>query len=88
MKIIKISAIWCPSCIIMTNVINKIKEKYCNLEFINYDYDTDEEIIKKYNIGEVLPVLIFLDNDDNEVTRLVGEKSKNEIENIIESMML
>ena len=27
MKVIKISAIWCPSCIIMTNVINKIKKE-------------------------------------------------------------
>lgn len=87
MKVIKISAIWCPSCIIMTNVINKIKEEYQNLEFVNYDYDNDEEFVKKYDVGEILPVLIFLDNTGNEVKRLIGEKSKKEIEEIIESMI-
>ena len=87
MKVVKISAIWCPSCIIMTNVINKIKTEYPNLEFINYDYDNDEEIVKKYNVGEILPVLIFLDNNENEVKRLIGEKSKKEIEEVIESMI-
>ena len=42
MKVLKFSAIWCPSCLIMNNVINKIKEEY-KLEIINYDYDMDEE---------------------------------------------
>ena len=87
MKVIKISAIWCPSCIIMTNVINKIKNDYPNLEFINYDFDNDEEIVKKYNIGEILPVLIFLDKDDNELGRSIGEKNKKELTQIIESMI-
>lgn len=87
MKVVKISAIWCPSCIIMTNVINKIKSEYPNLEFINYDYDNDEEIIKKYNVGEILPVLIFLDNNDKEIKRVIGEKSKKELEEVIEGLI-
>ena len=85
MKVLKFSAIWCPSCIIMTNVINKIKDEYPNLEFVNYDYDNDEELVKKYNIGEILPVLIFMDND-KEIKRVIGEKSKKELIDIIESV--
>ena len=87
MKVIKISAIWCPSCIIMTNVINKIKKEYQNIEFVNYDYDNDEEIVKKYNVGEILPVLIFMDDNDKELTRVIGEKSQKELVKVIESLM-
>ena len=86
MKILKFSAIWCPSCIIMNNTINKIIKNNSNLEIINYDYDMDEEEVKKYNIGDILPVLIFIDNDGKELTRLIGEKSEKEINRIIESM--
>ena len=71
MKLLKFSAIWCPSCLIMNNVINKIKEEY-KLEIINYDYDMDEEVKKKYNIGNVLPVLIFVDEKDQEIKRVIG----------------
>ena len=86
MKVLKFSAIWCPSCLIMNNVINKIKEEY-ELEIINYDYDMDEEIVKKYDIGNVLPVLIFVDEKDCEITRVIGEESKKELEKIIEDLM-
>ena len=86
MKVLKFSAIWCPSCLIMNNVINKIKEEY-KLEIINYDYDMDEEEVKKYDIGNVLPVLIFVDEKDQEIKRVIGEKSKKELEKIIEDLM-
>lgn len=86
MKVLKFSAIWCPSCLIMNNVINKIKEEY-KLEIINYDYDMDEEIVKKFDIGNVLPVLIFVDEKGHEIKRVIGEKSKKELEKIIEELM-
>ena len=49
-----------------------------NIEVINYDYDTDTDIVNKYNIGSVLPVYILIDND-REVGRLEGEHSKEEL---------
>ena len=79
MKIIKISAIWCSSCIIMKSRFNEIiKDK--NIELISLDYDMDD--IKKYNVGEILPVYIKMVND-KEVDRLIGEHSKKEIESFI-----
>ena len=45
----------------------------------SYDYDMDEDIIEKYNVGDKLPVLMILDENDKEVKRLVGEKTKEEI---------
>ena len=49
-----------------------------NVEVIDYDYDIDNEEIKKYNIGKVLPVIIVLDNN-KEIKRLVGEYSVKEL---------
>ena len=50
-----------------------------NVEVIDYDYDIDNEEIKKYNIGKVLPVIIVLDNN-KEIKRLVGEYSVKELD--------
>ena len=71
-KIIVISAVWCPSCLILKKNLKKIKENY-NVEIETYDYDFDEEVVKKYNVGEILPVIIC---DNN---KLIGEKTYEEI---------
>lgn len=77
MKIIKISALWCPACLITNKAIDKIKEEQ-NIEVENLDYDFDEDEVKKYNVGTTLPVLIFMDQD-KELLRLIGEKNYEEI---------
>lgn len=81
MKVIKISAMWCSSCIIMNNIFNKLKASYPTIEFLEYDYDMDEDIVKTYNPGEILPVIIF--EVEKEVERIKGEHSFKEIETII-----
>ena len=79
MKIVRISAIWCSSCIIMKSRLNEIlKDK--DIEVVDLDCDTDE--IEEYNVGDILPVIIKL-NDNKEIDRLVGEHSKKEIESFI-----
>lgn len=79
MKLIRISSMWCTSCIVTKKDWDEIKEKY---DYEEYDYDMDEELIKKYNVGNILPVIIVLDND-TEINRIIGEKSKKEIEKIL-----
>lgn len=41
--------------------------------------------MKKYNVGDVLPVFIFY-KDDEEVIRVVGEKSEEQLLKIIEEI--
>lgn len=77
MKLIKISAIWCPSCLIMEKVWSEIKDTYPDFEYISYDYDLDDES-DSYSPGNILPVIILL-KDDEEVKRFIGEKTKEEI---------
>ena len=77
MKLIKISAIWCPSCLIMEKVWKELQEELPNIEYVSYDYDLDDEV-DSYNPGDVLPIII-LENNKEELTRFIGEKTKNEI---------
>lgn len=78
MKIVIINAMWCPACINMHKVWTNIKNKYNDIEFINYDYDLDSEIVKDFSLGDILPVMVFIVND-KEVERLIGEKKEEEI---------
>ncbi len=78
MKIVKISAIWCGACLITNKSWNQLKKNY-SFDFLELDYDMDEEEVEKYNPGKVLPVFIFL-KDDKEIDRLVGEISYEELE--------
>ena len=80
MKLVVISAMWCGSCIKMKNILKDIlKDEELNIT--NYDIDFDEEV-KKYNVGDILPVIIF-EKDNKDIDRLVGEKKKEEILNLI-----
>lgn len=79
MKIIRITAIWCSSCIIMKSRFNDIiKDK--DIEVLDLDYDMDD--IDKYNIGDTLPVFIKI-KDNKEIDRLIGEHSKKALEEFV-----
>ena len=76
-KIVVVSAVWCPSCLILKKHLKKIKEEY-NLEIEMLDYDFDEEKVLELNVGDKLPVIISY-KDNVEVNRLIGEKTYDEI---------
>ena len=65
MKILKFNAIWCSGCLVMKKIMKEIEELYPNIEIESYDYDMDQEQVEKWNIGEIIPVLIFTDENDN-----------------------
>lgn len=79
MKILKFNAIWCSGCLVMKKTMKEIEELYPNIEIESYDYDIDTDEIEKWNIGEIIPVLVFVDENNNELGRLIGEKTKKEI---------
>lgn len=80
MKIIKVGAMWCPACIITNKYWKEIKSNYNDINFIDLDIDMDEDETKKYNIGKILPEIIIFDDKDNEIKRIIGEKTKEEME--------
>lgn len=84
MKVVKINAVWCSGCLIMNKRWNNILKNY-DIETVNLDFDIDEEEVQQYNVGDILPVFIFFKNGI-EVKRLVGEKTEEELINIIEEI--
>jgi len=86
MKILKFNAIWCSGCIVMKKIMKEIEEQYPNIKIESYDYDMDQEEVEKWNIGEIIPVLVFVDENNNEIGRLIGEKTKKEIIKEIERL--
>lgn len=80
-NIVVISAVWCPSCLILNKHLKKLKEEYdINITKLDYDFDDIEE----YNVGDKLPVIVLKDENDNEVKRLIGEKTYQEIVDFLE----
>ena len=78
MKIVKISAIWCGACLKTNKGWNQLNNNY-SFEGVELDYDIDEEEVLSYQPGNVLPIFVFL-KDNQEVGRLVGEVSYQELE--------
>ena len=76
-----ISAVWCPSCLILKKQLKKLKEEF-NLEYKMLDYDLDEDEVKGYNVGDKLPVIVCNDK------RLIGEKSYEEIVSFLKECSL
>lgn len=79
MKLVKISAMWCMSCIVMNNLLDNVLSKYKVLfDIENLDYDVDFTLVSKYNVSNVLPVYILMDSS-GEIDRLVGEVSESQL---------
>lgn len=66
----------------MEPIIEELKNKY-NLNIIKYDSEDNDFEFDKYKITDKIPVLILIDDLDNEIGRLTGEKNKKEIEEFI-----
>ena len=80
MQVIRITALWCPSCLIMKKIWKTYES--ASIEFIDYDYDLNEEQVQPYNPGKILPVLIKIVNG-KEIDRLIGEKTEAEIKEFL-----
>ena len=83
MKIIKIGAVWCPGCLVMKRVWNDLKAKYPIIDFEELDYDMDNDLVKSYNSGMILPVHIFFDDKGNELERVIGEVKEEKLIELI-----
>lgn len=85
MHIVRISAVWCSSCIVTYSDFLKFKEEHAELPFLELDYDRDA--IQKYHVTNILPVIIF-EKNGREVARIEGEYKKKNLEAIYEKVAL
>lgn len=84
MKVLKFGAVWCPGCLVMKPRWREIEAENPWLETRYFEYDDAKEMVDKWKVGKNLPVFIFLDQNDQEITRLTGEPSKVELLKIID----
>jgi thiol-disulfide isomerase/thioredoxin len=85
MKIMDFGALWCPGCLIMRPRLEEIKKLYPNVEIIEYDYDENEDLVNTWQVGNILPVFVFITND-KEIKRLKGEISVKDFIKAIEEV--
>lgn len=83
MKVLKFGAVWCSGCLVMKPRFKEIEEENPWLQTEYYDFDQDKEAVEKYNITNILPVFVFLNNKDEEFLRLEGEVDKSKLIEII-----
>ena len=75
---------YCSSCASQMKVLNKAKDDFQNIVYLNFDV-RDKEISKLLNVQYQTTLLIFKKN--KEIYRSVGETSKSEIYRAIEKSL-
>ena len=82
-RMLEIGSVGCRSCASMVPVMEALERDYAgklSVEF--YDIQSDTSLISRYNITS-MPTHIFLDADGNEVARLEGCITMEEIEPVL-----
>ena len=75
---------YCSSCASQMKVLNKAKDDFQNIVYLNFDV-SNKEISKLLNVQYQTTLLIFKKN--KEIYRSVGETSKSEIYRAIEKSL-
>jgi len=77
-KVLKFSATWCGPCKMLAKTLQTVNTE---VEIEEVDINQNEELAAQYKVRGV-PTLVMLE-DGVEVKRVVGVKSKEELENWI-----
>ena len=85
MQVLKFGAVWCSGCLVMKPRWQEIETEYPELKTQYFDFDTDKNMVNKYNVTKTLPTFVFLDKDDQEILRLSGEIDKHKLIEIIKN---
>ncbi len=78
MKVLKIGAVWCKECLVMSPMWKEIEAEIPELKTEYYESDDNPNLLKKYDVKEI-PTFIFLDKDGNELLRREGLENKEEL---------
>jgi thioredoxin 1 len=76
MKVIKFSASWCGPCKMLARNLEDITT---NIPIENVDIDENQDAAIEYGVRGV-PTMIMLDENNNEIKRMVGMQSLKVIE--------
>lgn len=74
--VLKFFADWCEPCKILSRTLAEIKT---NVAISEINIDEDIDAARKYNIRGI-PAMIMLDSEGNEIKRMQGSRTKQELE--------
>ncbi len=83
MKVLKFGAMWCSGCLVMKPIWAEIEKENSWVKARYFDIDEKPKIAQKHKIDDRIPVFIFLDKQDKEILRLVGQRSKDALLEIL-----
>lgn len=78
-QIEKFGAAWCGPC----KVLDKTLEKVTGVEINKYDVDQFEDLAAERGVRNI-PVMIFRDENDQEVERIIGAVALDKINEVLE----
>ena len=78
MKVYKIGGKTCPECEVMKPRWAEIEKEIPELKTEYYEAEDNPDLIKKYNIMEI-PTFLFLDDQGNELSRLIDIQTKERL---------
>ncbi len=79
--ILDVNATWCNPCRMMDPIIEELSEKYQGkIQFAKMDYDSQQELVKKYGVGSLPTILFFKPGQKTPIMKNVGYMSKKDFE--------
>lgn len=75
---------WCGPCKILGNTLSEVESEFPKIKFAKVNVDIEANFTARYGIKGV-PTLIVL-KDGNEVNRIVGARSAEELKTVFSSL--
>ncbi|MBR6779173.1 MAG: thioredoxin [Clostridia bacterium] len=83
LTVVDFSATWCMPCRMLKPILERVTERFEDVDFFEVDIDDNEEIAKRYRIFSV-PTLVCFRNG-KKIDSLVGLNSYDDIVEFIEN---
>lgn len=83
LKVVDFFATWCGPCKMLAPVFDEVSLDIEEAEFLKVDIDQSLDVAREYQVSTVPTIIIFKDGE--EIERLVGFKTKQELEAKVKS---
>ena len=79
--LVDFNATWCGPCKMLKPVLEEIALNSNDYKIVSVDVDDNEELASKYQVSSIPCLILFKDGEEK--TRVIGLRSKSEIESIL-----
>lgn len=76
---------WCMPCLMLAPVLEELADSMKDAKFVKISIDENQGLSRKYEIKSIPCLIIF--KDGKEVDRIIGNRTREEIENRINNFL-